>query len=101
MNGMHEQYTIGQLIPIIIGFIFAYGIARAVAYFGWVTKNNMNRWALFFASVTGTGYVILFDFKPTNDFIAIAGPFAAAGVVGFVSWLFFWCAFVGVAKDDV
>jgi len=97
-----DDYSLGQLIPIVIALVIAYAIAKAVAFFGLVTKKNYNIWAKSFAAITGIVYAMLMmpNNQIKNEILYFISPFAAAGFVGFISWLFFGIAFASVAKDN-
>ena len=97
-----DDYSLGQLIPIAVALCIAYAIAKAAAFFGLVTKKNSNIWAKSFAAITGIVYAMLMmpNNQIKNEILYFISPFAAAGFVGFISWLFYAIAFTSVAKDD-
>lgn len=97
-----DDYSLGQLLPTVIALVVAYAIAKTIAFFGLVTNKNYNKWAKFFAAITGITYAIymLPHIKVKNDILVFLAPFVFAAFGGFISWLFFWFAFASVAKDD-
>jgi hypothetical protein len=102
MYNLNEEYSLGQLIPFVLAFAVAYGVAKILALLGLLTSSNMNKWAIFFAAVTGIAYAIQMTnaMQPKHELLRIVGPAAAAMGAGFVSWLIFWFAFATVCKDQ-
>jgi hypothetical protein len=96
------DYSLGQLIPTVVALVVAYAIAKAIAFFGLVTTKNYNKWAKFFAAITGIAYAIymLPHIKVKNEILVLLAPFVFASFVGCISWVFYWLAFASVAKDD-
>ena len=97
-----DEYSLGQLIPIAIALAIAFGIAKSIAFFGFVRNKNVNKWAVFFASLTGVAYSIYMipHIAVKNELLALMAPLVFAICGGFISWLFFYFAFASVAKED-
>ena len=101
MYNLNEDYSLGQLLPIVLGFLVAYCVAKFIAFFGLVTQKNKNKWAIFFASIIGItyGFLMQSETKTTNAWLYLLTPLVFAFPVGGICWIFFFFAFDSVAKD--